>query len=162
MTLSLYQTSIPLFMVYMKNLSAILEKGRLHAAGKEKEMIEARLIGDMGDLAFQIQRTSNAAKSVATLVGRAAPEEMENNEKTFPELQTRLSKTIEYLAKLEPTAMDGMEDQDIMYGQFKLNATDYVLKYAIPNFYFHVSIAYAILRKEGVDIGKGDYVGYSG
>ncbi len=87
---------------------------------------------------------------------------MEDNEKTFPELQARIAKTIDVLEKVDPKTMDAMEDGEVVMklagGDKTLAAKEYVLKYAIPNFYFHICIAYAILRKEGVPIGKRDYL----
>ena len=88
---------------------------------------------------------------------------MEDNETTFPELRARIVKTIEVLENVDPKSMDGMEDAEVVMklraGDRKLTGRDYVLKYAIPNFYFHLCMAYAILRKEGVPVGKTDYLG---
>lgn len=88
---------------------------------------------------------------------------MEDNETTFPELQSRIAKTIEILEKVNPESMDGMEDAEVVLkiggGDKKVTGRLYVLKYAIPNFYFHLCMAYAILRKEGVQVGKSDYLG---
>ncbi len=163
MTLSLYDVSIPPFIHSLKSLSAILEKGRLHASADEASLIESRLIDDMGALPFQIQRLSDTAKGCAVRVGKAEPVAMEDNEKTFPELQARIAKTIEVLEKLDPKSMDGMEDEEIVMklrsGERRLKGRNYVLSYAVPNFYFHLCMAYAILRKEGVQIGKTDYLG---
>ena len=163
MTLSLYDISIPPFIHGLKSLSAILEKGRLHASADEASLIESRLIDDMGALPFQIQRLSDTAKGCAVRVAKIEPVPMEDNEKTFPELQARIAKTIEVLEKLDSKCMDGMEDEEVVMklrsGERRLKGRNYVLSYAVPNFYFHLCMAYAILRKEGVQIGKLDYLG---
>jgi len=158
MPVSLYRVSIPPFISYMKNISACLAKGQAHASNDEEALASARLIGDMGNLVFQIQRISDTAKGVAQRMGKATPVAFEDNEKTFPDMQARLTKTIEFLEKLEPTCMDGMEDHEVVMGERKLKGTDYILNYAVPNFYFHVAMAYAIMRKEGVQIGKKSYL----
>jgi len=163
MTLILYEITIPPFIHGLKTLSAILEKGRLHASANEASLLESRLIGDMAALPFQIQRASDTAKGCAVRVGKAEPVPMEDNETTFPELQSRIAKTIEILEKVNPESMDGMEDAEVVLkiggGDKKVTGRLYVLKYAIPNFYFHLCMAYAILRKEGVQVGKSDYLG---
>ena len=96
-------------------------------------------------------------------VAKIEPVAMEDNETTFPELQARITKTIEVLEKVDPKSMDGMEDGEVVLkvrdGEKKLTGRNYVLNYAIPNFYFHLCMAYAILRKEGVPVGKADYLG---
>jgi uncharacterized protein len=163
MTVTLYETTIPPMIKGLKTLSAFLEKGRLHASADEAALIESRLIADMGGLAFQIQRVSDTAKGCAVRVGKAEPVAMEDNEKTFPELQARITKTIEVLEKLDPKSWEGAEDAEVVMklrsGDRKFTGKSYVLTYAIPNFYFHVCMAYAILRKEGVQVGKLDYLG---
>lgn len=163
MSLTLYDITVPPFIRGLKNLSAILEKGRLHASANEASLLESRLIDDMGGLIFQIQRISDTAKGCAIRVGKAEPVAMEDNETTFPELQARITKTIEFLEKLDPKCMDGMEDAEVVLKtrgpDRKFTGKVYVQAYAIPNFYFHLCMAYAILRKEGVPVGKTDYLG---
>jgi hypothetical protein len=162
MPLALYQITIPVFIRQLKTLSSLLEKGRVHVAGNEASLVESRLIADMGALSFQVQRISDTAKGVAVRVGRIDPVPMEDNEKTFPELQTRITKTIDLLEQVDPDNMNDMEDKEVVMktssGATSFTGTTYVLNYAIPNFYFHLCIAYAILRKEGVPIGKLDYL----
>jgi hypothetical protein len=162
MTLSFYEITIPPFIRGLKVLSAILEKGRLHASADEASLTESRLIADMGALPFQIQRISDTAKGCAVRVGKVEPVPMEDNETTFPELQARIAKTIEVLEKVDPKSMDGMEDAEVVMkvraGEKKFTGRNYVLNFAIPNFYFHLCTAYAILRKEGVPVGKADYL----
>jgi uncharacterized protein len=163
MTLGLYDITIPPFIHGLKSLSAILEKGRLHASADEASLLESRLIADMGGLIFQIQRISDTAKGTAVRVGKVEPVAMEDHETTFAELQARIAKTIEFLETVDPKSMDGMEDGEVIMkwrgGERKFSGREYVFKYAIPNFYFHLCMAYAILRKEGVPVGKLDYLG---
>jgi hypothetical protein len=163
MPLSLYDVTIPVFIQSLKVLSSLLDKGLTHVNGNEATLIESRLIADMYPLTYQIQRVSDTAKGVAVRVGKAEPVVMEDNEKTFADLQKRISRTIELLEKLHPNCMDGMEDKEIVMNlgatEHRSKSRDYVLKFAIPNFYFHLCMAYALLRKEGVPVGKKDYLG---
>jgi hypothetical protein len=164
MPYSLYDVTIPVFIRQLRILSDILEKGRKHAAGNEASLIEARLIADMAPLSFQVQRVSDTAKILAVKGGGAQDVVMEDNEKTFDELQERIKKTIAFLEPLKPDCMDANEDKVVRTvvrkGQeVALTGSQAVFEQAIPNFFFHLSMAYAILRKEGVDIGKKDYLG---
>lgn len=159
MPLSLYDVTIPPFIRSLKALSAFLEKGRLHASSDETALLDSRLIADMAALPYQIQRISDTARFCAVRVAKAEPVPMEDNEKTFADLQERIAKTIQVLEKLDPKCMDGMEEEKVTMRDREFTAKNYVLGFAVPNFYFHLSIAYAILRKEGVPIGKLDYLG---
>jgi hypothetical protein len=161
--LSLYDITIPPFIRQLKMLSTILEKGQAKFAGNESTLIESRLIADMGPLTYQIQRVSDTAKGVAVRLGKMEPEAWADDEKTFPELQERLRKTIAFLEKVDPRSMDGMEEKEIVMRlggvERRWTGSGYALKFAIPNFYFHSVTTYALLRKEGVDVGKEDYLG---
>jgi hypothetical protein len=160
---SLYEVTIPPFIKNLKILSTLLEKGVAHANGNDATLLEARLIADMQPLTYQIQRVSDTSKGLAVRLGKAAPVSWEDNEKTFPELQERLSKTIKFLEALDSKCMDGLEDAEVVMktrsGEQKFTGLSYVNSFAIPNFYFHFVTAYGILRKEGVQIGKNDYLG---
>lgn len=163
MPLSLYEITIPPFIHALKTLSTLLEKGRTHVSGNEASLLEARLVADMAALPYQIQRISDTAKGLVVRVAKAEPVPMEDNETTFPELQARIAKTIEVLEKVDPQSLDGMEEGEVVMkfraGERKFTGKEYVLSFAIPNFYFHLCMAYAILRKEGVPVGKTDYLG---
>jgi hypothetical protein len=117
----------------------------------------------MGGLPYQIQRVSDTAKGVATRAGGVAPVSLPDNETTFPQLQERIQKTLEILESIKEADMNVNEDKEIVLpsrsGEIKMSGKEYILNFAIPNFFFHVCMAYAILRKEGVDVGKGDYLG---
>jgi hypothetical protein len=158
MALSLYEITIPAFLKDLQILSKLLKKGESHVSSPDT-LLGARLIADMEPLTYQIQRVSDTAKGVAVRVGKAAPVAMEDNEKTFAELQARIQKTIEVLENLDPKSMDGKEDDEVEVAGRKVKARDYITGFAIPNFYFHYVTTYALLRKEGVPIGKKDYLG---
>jgi uncharacterized protein len=166
MPLSVYEISVPVFIRALENLSSILKKGEAFA--KEKgipgtDLVEARLIEDMDPLRSQIQRASDSAKGAgARLTGTEIPG-FPDDETTFPELQARIDKTIAYLKGLDPKAFEGAETRDVTINArrtaFTMSGKDYLAKFALPNFYFHVTTAYAILRHKGVEIGKMDYIG---
>jgi uncharacterized protein len=163
MSISMYRASIPVFIRALNNLSAILKKGETHAGSAS--FVEARLAPDMLTLAGQVQRTSDTAKAtVARLAGIDSPS-FPDTEKTFAELQARIKKTIDFLQGVKPAQIDGSEQKKIEFkaGQRELKFTgeDYLLGFALPNFYFHVTAAYAILRHKGVALGKMDYLGAS-
>ena len=159
MSLSLYDITIPPFIRSLKALSAFLEKGRLHASSDETALVDSRLIADMGALPFQIQRISDTARGVAVRVAGTAPVPMADDETTFAQLQERIARTIAVLEAVDPRSMDGKDDVVVTVVKRELSARSYVLGFAVPNFYFHVSMAYALLRKEGVPLGKSDYLG---
>jgi hypothetical protein len=155
------QASIPLFVRALRNLSEILKKGEAHPdAGS---FVEARLAPDMLTLAGQVQRASDAAKACAArLSGTEAPSFLDV-EKTFPELQERIKKTVDYLKSVPSARIDGSEEREINFkagtSEYKFTGTQYLQGFAIPNFFFHVAVAYAILRHKGVAIGKMDFLG---
>lgn len=163
MALSLYDVTVPPFIHQLKALRDYLKKGEAHFAGNEQKLLDSRLIADMQALPYQIQRVSDVAKGVAVRVAKVEPVVMEDNEKTFLELYDRIQKTIDVLEKVDPHSMDGMEDKEIVMNfgpaEKKFTGKQFVLGFAVPNFYFHATTAYALLRKEGVPLGKSDFMG---
>jgi len=164
--LSLYDVSVPVFIRALENLDRILDKGAAYFAEKgraEGELSGSRLIEDMHPLTAQIQRASDTAKGVVTRVGGAENVAMPDEEQTIADLKARIAKTIDVLKAADRAAFDGKEESrvEIVTPKRTLVFTGraYVLGYAIPNFFFHVTTAYALLRKEGVPIGKMDYLG---
>lgn len=161
MPVSLYDISIPVFIRNLKVLDQLLAKGE----AQDASLAESRLIDDMLPLSFQVQTVANTAKFQAVRVGGVENLVLEDTEKTFPELRARVAKTIAYLEAVKPDCMDGAEDRIIdreikrAGGPVKLSGKDYTLEFALPNFFFHISIVYALLRKAGVPIGKMDYLG---
>lgn len=160
--LSLYDVSIPNIIRHLKTTKALLDKADAHTSGNVAPLCEARLIADMYPLPYQIQRMSDTAKGIAVRLGGAESEAWADDEKTFPELHARLDKTIAFLEKVDKHSMDGKEDADctfIMGGtERKFTGSSYLLGFAMPNFYFHFVTTYDILRKEGVPIGKKDFL----
>ncbi|MGN6374118.1 MAG: DUF1993 domain-containing protein [Sphingomonas sp.] len=164
--LSLYDITIPAFLRGFDNLSAILEKGREHAREQgwdESELTNARLIADMAPLTAQVQRCSDTAKGVAVRIGQVENVAMADEEVTIDDLQARIEKTVQFLAEVPADAFEGREEAEVVLhtpsGDVPFVARDYAIGFAIPNFYFHLTTAYALLRMKGVPIGKLDYLG---
>jgi len=164
--LSLYDVTVPVFIRALENLDHILEKGAAHysdAGRAEGELAGVRLIEDMHPLTAQIQRASDTAKGVVTRIGGAENVPMADEEQSIADLRVRIARTIAVLRSARREAFDGKEETmvEIKTPNRSLIFTgkSYVLDFAIPNFFFHVTTAYALLRKEGVPIGKMDYLG---
>ena len=165
MTTSLYDLTVPTFIRNLENLSKILAKGEAFAADKGADpgdLLNARLVEDMGTLISQIQRASDSAKGVPVRFGFeniALPDE----EVTFADLQARIAKTIAYLKTVPRDAIEGKEEATVTLAtpnrSFDFTGIGYVQNFALPNFYFHVTTAYALLRMKGVPIGKMDFLG---
>lgn len=166
MAISMYQASVPVFLKTLGNLAAILDKGAAFAAAKKIDpsvLLAYRLAPDMLNLTRQVQIAADHAKrAVARLAGIEAPV-YEDNEASFAELKARIDKTSAFINTLKPGQIDGSEDRKI---EVKVGGNDktftgqtYLLHNALPNFFFHTTTAYAILRHCGVDIGKKDFIG---
>ncbi len=165
MTLSMYQASAPVFSHMLANLSAILGKAQAEVdAGRldETALIEARLAPDMFALARQVQIATDSAKGVTRLAGHEPPS-MPDTETTLAQLRERIARTRELLDGLSAADIDGSEARDIALKlrdrTLELKGQPYLLNFVTPNFYFHVTTAYAILRSKGVPVGKPDYLG---
>lgn len=166
MSLSLYQASVPVFIRALTNLSLFLKKAEAHAQAKkidEKNFMQARLYVDMLPLTNQIQIASDAAKGFTARAAGLEVPSFADTESTFAELQERISKTIKFLESVKPEQIDGQEDRTVslkLGGQERqLKAQAYLLHMSLPNLYFHITTAYDILRHNGVEIGKLDYLG---
>jgi uncharacterized protein len=166
MSTSLYHFSVPVFSLALTNLQQQLKKAAAHAEQKKfdsKALIDARLIADMLPLSAQVQvACDNAKGAVARLAGMEPPKH-EDSEKTLAELQARVAKTLDFINSVKAEQFAGADTREIVLKfpsmMLKFQALDYVTKFALPNFYFHATMAYAIMRQNGVDIGKGDYLG---
>jgi hypothetical protein len=160
MSISLYRASIPVFIRGFGSLAAILKKGEAHPGSAA--FIEARLAPDMFTLAGQVQRASDTAKLGAARLGGFEAPSFPDTEKTFAELQARVQKTVDFLKDVKPAQIDGNENREIKLKardrELTFNGVDYVFNFALPNFFFHVTTAYDILRGKGVEIGKMDYL----
>jgi hypothetical protein len=166
MSLSMYQASIPVFIRTLGNLAAILTKAAIHADAKKIDplvFINARLTPDMFPLSRQIQIATDIVKGgAARLSGSEAPS-YADTETTFPELQERIAKTIAFLKTFDAAKIDGTEDSDIQLkvggNELNFKGQAYLLGFVLPNLYFHTTITYAILRHNGVELGKKDFLG---
>lgn len=166
MTISMYQASVPPMIKILSNLRHLLERAATHAEAKKIDpavLINARLYPDMFPLSRQVQIATDMAKGAASrLAGNDVPK-YEDNEVTFPELVARLDKTIALLETFKPESIDGSEDNTITLPMRDRTLTfkglAYLLDYALPNIYFHTTTTYAILRHNGVEIGKKDFLG---
>ena len=168
MTLSMYQASVLVFVRGLEDLAGILAKGADHAEAKKIDpavFINARLAPDMLHFARQVQIASDAAKGcTARLAGVEVPS-FPDTETTFPELQARIAKTIDFVKGFTAAQIDGSEERacvlKIRGEEMKFRGQDYLLKLSLPNFFFHLTTAYDILRHNGVEVGKQDYLGRS-
>lgn len=166
MTISMYQASIPAIIHGLGNLSSILTKAAAYAEAKKIDpavLVNARLYPDMFPLVKQVQIASDVSKGVARLAGVEVPS-FPDTETTFAQLQERIAKTITFVKTLTPAQIDGSEDKTISLkagsNQLSFTGQDYLLKFVLPNIYFHITATYAILRHNGLDIGKVDYLGH--
>jgi hypothetical protein len=157
----MYQASVPLLVRGLENLSAVLKKGEAHP--QAAALVEARLAPDMFTLAGQVQRASDTAKGCAARLAGIDNPGFPDTETTFAQLQERIARTVAFLQGVTPAQIDGSEDKPIAFkaGPYMLNFTgvSYLTTFVLPNFYFHVTTAYDILRNKGVEVGKMDYLG---
>lgn len=166
MPLSMYQASVPVFVRGLDQLAAILHKGAAHAESHRIDptvLVNARLYPNMFPLTRQIQiATDHARGAPARLAGLQRPS-FADTETTFDELQARIARTIAFLQTLQPAQIDGSEERSVNVPirghDVTFQGQPYLLEFALPNFYFHGTTAYAILRHCGVDLGKADFIG---
>ena len=166
MTISMYQASVPRLVNSLNNLINILDKAQAHVDAKKIDpaaLIDFRLYPDMLSFRRQVQIASDTAKGVmARLAGIEIPA-YEDNERTFEELKARVAKTVAFVQSFTPAQIDGTEEKEIKFSikewNFEFVGEQYLLTWVTPNFYFHVTTAYDILRHKGVEIGKMDYLG---
>ena len=166
MPISMYQASVPRFINILGNLSNILDKAQAHIDAKkiaDATLTTYRLFPDMLPMTTQVQIACDAAKGVvARLAGVDIPA-FEDNEATLADLKARIAKTIAFIQTITPAQIDGTEDKDIVVKrgdkETHYKGMQFLLGHAIPNFYFHVTTTYNILRHNGVEIGKRDFLG---
>jgi uncharacterized protein len=166
MAISMYDFSIPVLTRGLTNLSAILDKAAAHAAAKKFDsavLAQTRLFPDMHPLVRQVQIACDTAKGAAgRLAGIEVPKH-EDTEATFAELKARIAKTQDFLRSVTAVQLKDSETRDIEIkfpnGAWKFTGLGYLNDFVLPNFYFHTTVAYALLRKAGVEVGKADYLG---
>lgn len=166
MTISMYKASVPVFKQLLSALNSILIKAEQTISNEmnPETLLHARLFPDMLDFTRQVQIATDFAKGVtARLAGQNVPV-YEDNETTFEELQARIAKTLQFISSITPEEINGSEDREIITRpgtpkEKKFNGESYLLHYGLPQFFFHITTAYAILRNNGIEIGKRDYMG---
>jgi len=162
----MYQASIPQFTKMLTNLSNILKKGEAFAGAKgldSKVLAEGQLAADMFPLTKQVQIACDLVKNGMARIAGVEPPKFEDDEVSLADLQDRIAKTIAFANSLKPEQIDGTEAKEIKFSikewNFEFAGDQYLLTWVTPNFYFHVTTAYDILRHKGVEIGKTDYLG---
>jgi hypothetical protein len=167
MTLSIYQASIPVFLRGLDVLSVLLDRAAAHAEARSFDvgiLLAARLAPDMLPFTGQIQRASDTAKFAAGRLTDLPSPRFADTEVTLDELRRRIDATTDFLKTLRPEQFDGNGERKISYNAGgaprQSSAQDYVLNFALPNFFFHVATAHDILRHNGLAIGKREYLGY--
>ena len=166
MNISMYEASIPTFLHTLRNLKTFLEKGIAHAEARKYDpnlLAATRLTADMLPLARQIQIASDAAKGAAARLTGVDPPKFEDNETSIADLIARVDKTIDYLQGFKPEQLEGSADRTITINtprqSFTFTGLVFLRHWALPNFFFHVTTAYNLLRQNGVELGKADFLG---
>lgn len=166
MTISMYQASVPVFVRVLTNLRAILEKGAACAEArkfKPEVLLNDRLAPDMFPLTRQVQIVTDQVKGCSARLAGAEVPKYEDTEVSFGDLYARIDKTLAFVKGFKPEQIDGSEARDITLpsprGPMEFKGQDYLLFFVLPNVYFHCTTAYAILRHNGVELGKMDFIG---
>lgn len=168
MTLSMYQASVPAFTQMLTALSTVLDKAEAHAAARKIDpavLLGTRLFPDMFPLTRQVQIACDFAKGTTARLAGAEVPAYADTETSFAQLKERIAKTQAFIAAFTPSQIDGSEQRDITLKagarELHFKGQPYLVGFALPNFYFHASVAYAILRASGVELGKMDFLGLS-
>jgi hypothetical protein len=165
-SMSMYDASIPVFIHVLANLTAILDKGQAHARARGIDpavLVGARLAPDMFPLSRQVQIATDVVKGFAARMTGAEPPNWPDTEATFDELIARVGKAVDYLGSVEPSRLEGTSDRTVSFAirgePVSFQGLAYLQKFVLPNLYFHTAITYAILRHNGVELGKRDFLG---
>ena len=167
MTLSMHAASVPVFKQMLASLADVLSKAEAHATDRKIDpnaLLHARLFPDMFPLVRQVQVACDFAKSVPARLAGAEVPAYEDTEQSFAELQARIAKTLEFIDGLDASAFDGSEQRQILLRpgtpkERAIGGQAYLLNYGLPQFFFHVTTTYALLRHNGVELGKKDFMG---
>jgi len=166
MAISMYEISVPALARGLTNISALLDKGAAYAESKKFDSLtlaQSRLFPDMHPLSRQVQIACDTAKGAAGRLAQVEVPQHADTETTFAELKARIAKTAEFLKSITPAQMQGAESRAIELkfpnGAMKFTGASYLTDFVLPNFYFHMSMVYALLRNNGVEVGKGDFLG---
>ena len=167
MSYSLSQAALPVFEIGLNALAGVLDKASAFAAAKKLDpatLPSYRLAPDMFALARQVQVACDQAKNGASRLAGVEPPKYEDTEKTIDELKARVAKTVAYLKSLDKAKIDAAADREITFplgpvNKGSMKGDDYLTHFVLPNFYFHLTATYAILRHAGVEVGKRDFLG---
>jgi uncharacterized protein len=166
MSISMYQASVPVFQQHLAALKGVLAKAESQAAAMKVTpavLLEARLYPNMFPLTRQVQIAADFAKGTSARLAGLEPPAYPDTETSFAELAARIDRTLEFLKTMRPVQIDGQEERTIelkVGGQPRtFKGLPYLLHYALPNFFFHATTAYAILRHSGIELGKKDFMG---
>lgn len=166
MSISMYDICIPALTRGLTNLSAILDKASAHAEAKKFDsqvLAQSRLFPDMHPLTRQVQIACDTAKGAAGRLAQLEIPKHEDSETSVAELKARIAKTLDYLKSITPAQMQGAESREVELkfpnGAWKFGGLAYLTEFVLPNFYFHMSMVYALLRKSGIEVGKRDFLG---
>jgi len=167
MTISLYAASVPVFQQMLNALSDVLKKAEAHATEKNIDpnaLLQARLFPDMFPLTRQVQIAVDFAKGVSSRLAEVEVPKYDDTETTFAELQALIAKVLAYIGEIKPEQIDGKEGIEIVTRpgtpkEKRFSGQSYLLTYGLPQFFFHVTTTYALLRHNGVEVGKRDYMG---
>ncbi len=166
MSVSIYDFSVPVLTRGLTNMSAILDKAAAHAAAKKFDsavLAQARLFPDMHPLVRQVQIACDTAKGAAARLAGIDVPKHEDTEATFADLKARIAKTVDFLKTVTAAQVKDAESRDVEIkfpsGSWKFTGLAYLTDFVLPNFYFHEAMVYALLRKNGVEIGKRDFLG---
>jgi hypothetical protein len=165
MAISMYRASVPIFLQMLPAMSGCLDKAAAYAAAKKVDpavLLQSRLYPDMFPLVRQVQIATDFAKGTVARLAGLEPPKYDDNETSIDQLKARIAKTVDFIKEFKPSQIDGSEERDIaivLGGQTRsFKGENYLVGFALPNFFFHVTTAYAILRHNGVELGKGDYM----
>ena len=160
--LSPYTVSVPIFVQLLTSLSAVLDKADAYAEEKKVDrdfLLNMRLYPDMYSVIRQVQQATSHAARISAALASIEPPKMQNNEKTFSDLKARIAETIDFLRGLKPKQFEGADDKPIKVGKHSAAGRVLLLTHAYPQFYFHCTTAYDILRHCGVPLVKADFLG---
>jgi uncharacterized protein len=164
--MSIYDATIPVFEQLLGSLSAIVDKAKAYAEARKIDgpaLISARLRPDMFTFSRQVQATCDWAKNIGARLAGAEPPKFEDSETTFDELKARIVKTLDYLRGLKRQDVEAGAERMVVFplgpNKMKMKGSDYLWHLGLPNFYFHLTTAYGILRHNGVELGKRDFLG---
>jgi hypothetical protein len=163
---SMFKASAPIFVQFLTSLSAVLDKAATHAEAKKIDpafLLNMRLYPDMFPLARQVRAATDHALTACGRLAGVEPPTFANTEASFPELKDRIGRSVDFIKGLKPAQIDGTEDKEIVIkfpsGERKFTGQTLLLNFCLPNFYFHATTAYNILRHCGIEVGKRDFMG---